>query len=73
MELSNLKHNHTIRIDTDTANPPIHARPDRSNSANRTAITKEVQSKLKTGIIEPSSSPWSSNVIVVRRDGKVYD
>ena len=71
MELTNIKHNHTIRIDTDTANPPVHARPYRANPANREAITKEVQHKLKIGIIEPSSSPWSSNVIVVRRDGKV--
>ena len=64
-------HGQKMFIHKEQENPYIKARTQRSNPENRKVIRKEVEAKLKAGIIERSCSPWSSNLVVVRRDGKV--
>ena len=71
LHLENPKHPHKMRILTDVPDPPVRARPYKSSPRDRIDVAAEVKTKLTAGIIEPSSSPWSSNVLVVRRDGKV--
>lgn len=59
----------THTIDTGDASP-LHARPYRVSSSERAIIQKEVTVMLDKNIIQPSSSPWSSPVVLVRkRDG----
>jgi len=59
---------HTIRVKTDT---PIKQRYRPRNPAMQRIINEEVREMLRDGIIEPSTSPWSSSVVVVRKkDGR---
>jgi len=59
---------HTIRVKTDT---PIKQRYRPRNPAMQKIIDDEVQAMLRNGVIEPSTSPWSSPVVVVRKkDGR---
>ena len=60
----------THRIDTGTANP-IKQRFYRTSYQNQTFIKEEVQRLLKAGLIVPSSSQWTSPVVVVeKKNGK---
>ena len=57
------------RIDTGTARP-IRQPLRRFPPAHVEAISSEVDKLLAQGVIEPASSPWASNVVLVRkRDG----
>jgi len=54
------------RIDTGEYRPfkqPLRRHP----YASKPEIERQVQEMLKAGIIEPSSSPWASNVVMVRK------
>ena len=53
------------RINTGNANP-IHQPPCKSARKERKIIQKQVQNMLASSIIEPSSSPWSSPVVLVK-------
>ena len=60
---------HEIRVETDTPikqhvrRPPLHLRE---------AAEQEVQRMLKDDVVEPSESPWSSPVVLVRKkDGSL--
>ncbi|XP_049518616.1 uncharacterized protein LOC125943367 [Dermacentor silvarum] len=54
------------RIDTGNASP-IRRRPYRVSLAERRVIQGEVDKMLTKGVIEPSSSPWASPVVLVKK------
>lgn len=59
---------HHIRL---IKNIPIKQRYQSYNPAMQAVIDDEVDEMLKQGVIEPSHSPWSSPIVVVRKkDGK---
>jgi hypothetical protein len=68
-----LSHTHEVQHRVPTGDsPPVHAQPRRVPPAQRSVIENEVQVMLKNGIIEPSASPWSSPVVLVKKkDGSV--
>lgn len=53
-------------IDTGDAKP-IHQLPYKSAWRERTLIQDQVETMLKNGVIEPSESPWSSPVVLVKK------
>ena len=63
-------HDTTASIDTTVENPILKARPDKSSPQQKLDIAEMVEAKLRQGIIEKSSAPWSSNCVVIRKDGK---
>ena len=50
--------------------PKLQARPDRCNPQSKLDIAEMVRNNLRQGIIEKSNAPWSSNCVVIRKDGK---
>ena len=59
------------RIETGTA-PPIRQRPRRVPLTQREVADKEVAKMLSQGVIEPSETPWSSPIVLVKKkDGSV--
>ena len=54
------------RIETGDARP-IRERPRRYPTQEQQEISRQVQAMLQNGIIEPSDSPWASNVVLVRK------
>jgi len=63
-------HDTTASITTTVENPILKARPDKSSPQQKLDIAEMVEAKLRQGIIEKSSAPWSSNCVVIRKDGK---
>ncbi|KZS16055.1 Uncharacterized protein APZ42_018258 [Daphnia magna] len=62
---------HAHRIDTGDARP-LSARPRRVSMYERQIITEQVRSMLSKGTIEPSNSPWSANVVLIKKkDGNL--
>ncbi|KXZ41351.1 hypothetical protein GPECTOR_528g523 [Gonium pectorale] len=58
----------SMKVDTGDA-PPVFTPPYRMSKVEREAVDKEIQRMLADGIIEPSTSAWSSPVVVVpKRD-----
>jgi transposase InsO family protein len=52
---------------------PVYVRPYRTNFLQRQHIKSEVDKLLKTGVIEPSMSPYCSPFMVIKKaDGKSY-
>jgi hypothetical protein len=64
------KHRTTCKIDTKIQDPVIKGYVTRMNPEDRAETRKQIDAKLKEGIIEDSSSPWSSSCLLVRRKGK---
>ena len=59
---------HLVEHVIETSNhPPIKQRPRREAFSYRPKIVNMIQDMLKRGIIQPSSSPWSSPIVVVRK------
>lgn len=56
----------THRINTADATP-IRRRPYRVSHAERTVIQQEVEKMLRKDVIEQSSSPWASPVVLVKK------
>ncbi len=57
-------------IQHDIQTPPgviVRQRPYRVPEARRRAIEGEIHQMLKLGVIEPSHSPWSSPIVLVRK------
>ena len=51
---------------------PVRQAMRRQPLGKRDIECEEIQKMLKRGVIEPSSSPWSSNVVLVtKKDGSV--
>lgn len=61
----------THQINTGTADP-IHQQPYPSAFKQRELLQTEVTEMLKDEVIEPSSSPWSSPVILVKKKDGSY-
>ena len=58
-------------IDTG-GNKPVKQQLRRQPPVVQSAIDKQVGEMLKAGIIEPSTSPWSSNVVMIKKkDGSL--
>ena len=47
--------------------PPIKSTPYRVPYCQRSIISQQVKSMLDNNIIKPSTSPWSSNVVLVKK------
>ena len=47
--------------------PPIKSTPYRVSYSQRSIISQQVKSMLENNIIKPSTSPWSSNVVLVKK------
>ena len=57
-----------VQHEINTGNhPPIKQAPRRLALNKREIAEKEVQSMLENGIIEPSTSPWSSPIVLVEK------
>lgn len=56
----------THKIDTGS-HAPLKSRPYRVPMAQRTVIEEQINKMLKLNIIKPSSSPWSSPVVIVMK------
>ena len=46
---------------------PVRQQLRRHPPAHRDAISQQVDDYLKQGVIEPASSPWASNLVLVRK------
>ena len=64
-------HGHVFELVLTTNTPYFKARPDKSSPAQKKETFRQVEEKLAQGIIEPSSAPWSSNCVLINRNGKV--
>lgn len=61
----------THSIDTGDS-PPIKQRPRRLPYAHREEADRQIKDMLAQGVIEPSDSPWSSSIVLVKRkDGQL--
>ena len=56
------KGKHIIKL---SENTPIRQNPYRTSYKEREIIQKEVNEMIENGIIEPSTSPWASSVIII--------
>ena len=63
---------HDVRCDVRTTveNPKLYASNRQQSPEQREVHAKIIADMLKQGVIEPSKAPWSSNSVVVERDGK---
>ena len=55
------------RIPIKAEHPPVHSYPYRKAAKERELISSQVNDMLRDRIIRPSSSPWSSPVVIVRK------
>ena len=53
-------------IDTGT-HRPVHTPPYRKSSKDQEIVRQETDKLIKNGIIEHSTSPWSSSVVLVKK------
>uniref|UniRef100_A0A6G5ABG0 Putative tick transposon n=1 Tax=Rhipicephalus microplus TaxID=6941 RepID=A0A6G5ABG0_RHIMP len=60
------------RIIVDESVRPIHQHPYRVSPREREAIGNQVKEMLKDDVIQPSSSPWASPVVLVKKKTKPY-
>ena len=61
---------HQIRVKSDVE--PIKQRHYPLSPALQTAVNKELDEMLAHGIVEPSNSPWSSPIVLVRKKDGNY-
>jgi hypothetical protein len=62
----NIKGNTPFKHDVDTGDAkPIKQRPYVTPVKYREWVNKEIQILLKSGLIEPSNSPWASPIVIV--------
>ena len=63
-------HDTTCTITLLAGDSRLQARPDKTSPQSKLDIATMVTNNLRQGIIEKSSAPWSSNCVVIRKDGK---
>ena len=56
----------THKINTGDS-PPIRHRPRRLPYAHREEAERQINEMLNQGVIRPSSSPWSSPIVLVKK------
>jgi hypothetical protein len=62
-----------IQHNIDTGNSlPITSRPCRISQFERRIISEKVNEMLKSGVVQPSNSPWSSPVVLVKKKSGEY-
>ncbi|XP_076928272.1 uncharacterized protein LOC143592185 [Bidens hawaiensis] len=61
----NRSHNHRIPLQPDT--PPINVKPYRYPHFQKKIMTDMIEEMLQDGIIQPSTSPFSSPVLLVKK------
>ena len=49
------------------SHPPLKERPRRFPPKEQEEIDRQIKQLLDTGMIEPSDSPWASNVVLVKK------
>ncbi|MCH94215.1 hypothetical protein A2U01_0015172, partial [Trifolium medium] len=64
------EHNHEIHLQEGTK--PVKVRPYRYHHSQKEQIEKMVQDMLEQGIIKPSTSPFSSPIILVKKKGGTW-
>ena len=65
-----VKHDCTFTFELSDPNPRLKAYPDRSAPVEKEEIGRQVEKKFSQGIVEKSSAPWSSNCVLVTKNGK---
>jgi hypothetical protein len=65
-----VKHDCTFTFELSDQNPRLKAYPDRSAPVEKEEIGRQVEKKYSQGIVEKSSAPWSSNCVLVTKNGK---
>ena len=60
---------HTIPLENDK---PLKQRPYHSPIALRQEYSKQIKSMLQNNVIRPSSSPWTSPVVLVKKKDSTY-
>ena len=65
-----VEHKFNFEIVLTDTNPRFFARPDKSTPVQKNEIHKQVEHKKSQGIIERSSAPWSSNCVLINKNGK---
>ena len=63
-------HDFKFEIVLTEPNPMWKSHTDKFSPQQKSELTKQVEEKLKQRIIEKSSAPWSSNCILINKDGK---
>ena len=63
-------HDFKFEIILTEPNPMWKSHTDKFSPQQKSELTKQVEEKLKQRIIEKSSAPWSSNCILINKDGK---
>ena len=64
-------HSNTCRIDTTIADPVIQSANRSASPEDRDLFKKITEQKIEEGVIEKSYAPWSSNALIVKKDGKL--
>jgi hypothetical protein len=55
-----------------TDGPPVASRPYRTGPTAREAIDKEIHRMISLDVIEPSSGPWASPIVLIPKpDGSI--
>ena len=63
-------HGFNFEIILTEPHPSWKPRSDKFTPMQKTELFKQVEEKKRQGIIEKSSAPWSSNCILINKDGK---
>ena len=64
---------HLLKHDVDVGNAtPVKQHPYRMNPGKSALVEKEVQYMLDNKLVKPSKSPWSSPVVLVKKDHDQY-
>ncbi|MEM7282732.1 MAG: reverse transcriptase family protein, partial [Pseudomonadota bacterium] len=64
------KHNVEMRIETTVDNPNIRQYPYRMNPTDCDTVREQIDEWKAGGVVQDSVSPWSSNVVLVRKADK---
>ena len=57
---------HKINVGDGT---PIHQRPYRLPYSNREIVKEDFKNMIAAGVVQPSTSPWASPIVLVKKKG----